>query len=124
MILDFGLVTNRDDVGYWAGLLGCSYYFGQMCSSFAWGYLADRIGKRPSLILGCIGTLVSCITFAFSVNFPMALTARFLNGALNGNLGIAKAYMGQVSTKETQARAFGYIGLMWGSGSVIGGLCE
>lgn len=65
---------------------------------------------------------MSCIAFAFSVNFWMALIARFLNGALNGNLGIAKAYLGQISTKETQARAFGILGMMWGGGSVIGGL--
>lgn len=121
MVLDFGLVTDTDEAGYYAGLLGACYFFGQFLSSFAWGMLSDRFGKRPCLIAGSLGTLVSCVAFAFSPNFPISVVARCLNGILNGNIGIVKAYIGLVTTRETQSRAYGYVGLAWGVGAVVGG---
>lgn len=52
--------------------------------SFFWGWISDRKGRRPILLVGLIGTFVSVLMFGFAVNFPMALAARFTAGLLNG----------------------------------------
>ena len=41
--------------------------------------------------------LTTTIFLSFSQNFATALTARFLWGLLNGNVGVAKTYLSEVS---------------------------
>jgi len=47
---------------------------------------------------------------------------------LNGNTGVAKAYIAEITDSSNQARAFGLFGLMWGvggvAGSVLGGFAS
>jgi hypothetical protein len=45
-------------------------------------------GKRWCLLLGTIGSLLSCTGLGFSTNLAMAIAFRFSSGLLNGNLGI------------------------------------
>eukprot|EP00697_Spironema_sp_BW2_P015705 gnl/Spiro4/6659_TR3438_c0_g1_i1.p1 gnl/Spiro4/6659_TR3438_c0_g1~~gnl/Spiro4/6659_TR3438_c0_g1_i1.p1 ORF type:complete len:456 (+),score=43.05 gnl/Spiro4/6659_TR3438_c0_g1_i1:179-1546(+) len=120
MVIDFGISSDVDKVGLYAGLLGSAYFFGQLLSSYAWGVLADRFGKRPTLMLGSLGQLVASICFGLSRSFWWAVGVRGLLGLLNGNLGIAKAYLGSIATKKTQARLFGLIGISWAVGTLIG----
>ena len=49
------------------------------------------------MILGMIGTIFSIALFGTSQNFAWAIAARFLWGLLNGNIGVAKTYMAEVS---------------------------
>ncbi len=60
--------------------------------------MSDLFGRRPALLLGMVGIISSEIFFAFSQNFAWAVAARFLWGALNGNIGIGKTYISDVST--------------------------
>jgi MFS family permease len=124
MILDFGLLQNAEEpqnaTGYYAGLLGAIFYVGQLGSSFVWGVLADKFGKRPVMLLGSAGTLITCLAFGFAWTFWFALVVRFLGGLLNGNIGVAKSLLGQISTKATQPQLFGMIGVSWGIGTVVG----
>ncbi len=77
MILDFGLLAGSEQpensTGYYAGFLGAIFYVGQLGSSFVWGVLADRFGKRPVLLLGSAGTLITCLAFGFAWSFWFAL---------------------------------------------------
>ena len=121
MVVDFGLVPSIDKAGVWSGFLGAAFYGGQFLSSFAWGVLSDRFGKRRILLFGSLGTLVTVLAFGFSVAFWMALSVRFLGGLLNGNIGVAKAMLGQVATKETQPKLFGIFGMSWAAGAIVAG---
>ena len=47
--------------------------------------------------MGMLGTLATELLFGFSQNFAWAIAARFLWGLLNGNLGVAKTYISEVS---------------------------
>ena len=122
MVVDFvPSIHSTDQAGAWSGFLGSAFYFGQFLSSFAWGVLSDRYGKRKILILGTLGTLVTVLAFGFSRNIYYALCVRFLGGLLNGNIGVAKALLGQIATKETQPKLFGMFGIAWGAGAIIAG---
>lgn len=56
---------------------------------------ADKYGRRPIMLSGIMGTLVAIVGFGFSKSFAMAVFFRFLWGALNGNIGVAKAYLSE-----------------------------
>ncbi len=119
LVSDF-LAVPIDSAGFAAGFLQAASYFGMFLSSFWWGAASDRFGKRPMLLLGTVGSLVSCLAFGFSVNMYMAVSARLANGLLNGNLGIAKSYLGAITTARNQARAFALIAVCWGAGALVG----
>jgi MFS family permease len=50
----------------------------------------------------------------------MAVVARFLWGALNGNIAIAKTYLSEICDDKTQAKGFGVIGTAQSVGRLLG----
>lgn len=60
--------ANRDTAGTYAGLVASAVYLGSFVSSYLWGKLSDRIGKRPCLIIGSTGTLLCCLMFGMLLN--------------------------------------------------------
>jgi MFS family permease len=119
MVVWFGMAPSLDQAGYFGGPLAAAFYLGQFFSSFFWGYASDKYGKRPVLLLGSLGTLISVLCFGFAPNYVLGLVARFLGGLLNGNIGVAKALLGQIATKNTQTKLFGLFGICWGAGAVV-----
>lgn len=79
-----------------AGYLGSAYFVGNFFGSLTWGWLSDKVGRRPILIMGVCVTISSEVFFGFSQNFAWAIVARFIWGSLNGNLGVAKTYISEV----------------------------
>jgi hypothetical protein len=45
------------------------------------------------------GTLISIVAFGFSRSLWWAVGARALCGVLNGNIGIVKSFVGEISTR-------------------------
>ena len=78
-------------------------------SGMWWGKLSDKIGRKPVLIGGLIGTMVCMITFGFAKSFPIALLARALGGLLNGNMGVIQTTLAEmVPQKEHQREPSNY----------------
>jgi len=69
-----------------------------------WGGLSDRIGRKPVLLLGCAGTLLSLLVVGFAPNFWIALLGRALGGVLNGNIGVIQTMVGELVTKPEHER--------------------
>eukprot|EP01105_Mastigella_eilhardi_P013704 TRINITY_DN3119_c0_g1_i1.p1 TRINITY_DN3119_c0_g1~~TRINITY_DN3119_c0_g1_i1.p1 ORF type:complete len:322 (-),score=46.30 TRINITY_DN3119_c0_g1_i1:802-1725(-) len=120
MVVDLGATDDLKDVGYYAGFMFSIYFVCQFFSSFVIGVLSDRIGRRPVLLVGTFGLFLSTILFGFSWNYRVALIARALNGLLNGNIGVAKTYLGELTDSSNRVQTFAYFGLMYGLGGVIG----
>lgn len=87
------------------------------------GQLSDRLGRRPVLAMSIAGTSVGYVLFAIGIvtkNLPLMFAARALDGITGGNLAVAQAAIGDISTNENRAKNFGLLGAAFGMGFVIG----
>lgn len=109
----------REDVGAYTGVLAASFFLGQALFVSTWGRLSDKLGRRPVMLWGLVGSALTMIAFGFARNYGEALLARFICGAVNGNIAINKVYMGETTTAANQAKGFSYLGLTWGLGLIL-----
>jgi len=120
LVEDLATDQNITSIGIWVGLLMTSYSAAQFLFSPIWGGLSDRIGRRPVLMIGLVGNTVFFTMFGLANTLMMALAARFLAGVFNGNIAVARAYIGDVSTPKQLATRMGLIGAAFGLGFTIG----
>ena len=120
LVEDLAADQNITSIGIWVGLLMTSYSAAQFLFSPIWGGLSDRIGRRPVLMIGLVGNTVFFTMFGLASTLMMALAARFLAGVFNGNIAVARAYIGDVSSPKQLATRMGLIGAAFGLGFTIG----
>jgi MFS family permease len=85
-----------------------------------WGRLSDRIGRKPVLVGGLLGTAASYTLFAFSNSMPLLFVARLCAGFFGANVSTAQAYIADVTTPENRAKGMGLIGAAFGLGFTLG----
>jgi MFS family permease len=83
MIESFGV--KKRDVARWAGITSAVFSLSQCLTAVLWGRASDRFGRKPTILIGLICTLIFSLVWGLSTNLPMAITARALAGAFNGN---------------------------------------
>jgi predicted MFS family arabinose efflux permease len=71
------------------------------------GRLSDRFGRKPVLAWTTAGTAVAHIVLAFADSLWLIILSRVLAGIMAGSLGVAFAYIGDVTTRKESAKAFG-----------------
>lgn len=120
MILDFGLVKDSKDAGYYAGMLAGSYAIAQFFSGFIYGYLSDKASKKLIILVSAVGCCISIVGFGLCRRFVSALCVRAIGGALNGSMVTTKAYISEVTDSTNQAIAFSLITVGWGVGAMVG----
>lgn len=120
MIKYFYPTLSYTELGYRAGILGSVFSAGAFIGNFIWGYVSDKYGRKPALIFGLIGTSISSLIFGFSPYFSIAILARFLWGLLNGNIGVAKTYLSEISDDTNSAKAMALFGVIGGFGRALG----
>lgn len=64
-----------------------------------WGGVSDRIGRKPVLLFGCAGTMISMLVLGFASNIWVAVIGRVFGGALNGNIGVIQTMVGELVKK-------------------------
>jgi len=87
------------------------------------GQLSDRFGRRPVLALSIAGTALGYAIFALGIHWasiPMLFLGRALDGLTGGNLAVAQAAIGDVSTDANRQKNFGLLGAAFGLGFIIG----
>ena len=82
MVRDFH-VGDKSSASFWAGIFISAFAFAESLTGMFWGGLSDRVGRKPILLLGCGGTMISLIIVGFSTNFWIALAGRLLGGLLS-----------------------------------------
>jgi MFS family permease len=84
-----------------------AYYFGAVFGCVFWGVVADRVGRRPIILLCTAANVLLSLAFGFSLNFTMGVIVRVATGAMAANFPVAKSYL-NVSTTITLISHFAY----------------
>jgi MFS family permease len=121
MIESFNITQDETQVSVYAGMLITAFAFAEFSTGMIWGRISDRVGRKPVLIMGLVGTAMSMICFGFAKTLPGAIMARALGGLLNGNVGVLQTTVAELVTKkEHQPRAYSVMPVVWSIGSIIG----
>lgn len=121
MVRDFHVTDDPTQISKYTGYMGASFAFAQFLCCIHWGRFSDRVGRKVVLLCGLLGTAFSLLLFGFSKNFYMAICARALMGALNGNIAVLQTMVGEVAyDRRHQSIAFSMLPLLWNVGCVIG----
>ncbi|KAH9036517.1 MFS general substrate transporter [Lactarius pseudohatsudake] len=107
-------------VGYYAGLLVSLYFAAQAVSVLPWSRLSDNVGRKPVLLCGLLGTVVSSVLFGLSRSFPALVFSRCFHGMLNGNVSVMKSMMAELTDETNLARGSSLIQVTWAIGGMIG----
>jgi len=115
-------ITGGDEakVGYYVGLMHSIFFATQAMTVLHWSRLSDRVGRKPVIMTGLIGLSMSMYSFGLSRTFWSLVLSRSLNGALNGNIGVLKSMMAEITDSTNIAEAYSYLPLAWMTGGTLG----
>jgi MFS family permease len=102
------------------GFLLASYAVCQLISGPILGGISDRVGRKPTLLASQAGTFAGFLVLGSANALWMLFLGRIIDGLTAGNLTIAQAYISDVTRPENRTRAFGLIGIAFGSGFLLG----
>ena len=101
-------------------LLLAIYALAQLLFSPLWGWVSDRVGRRPVLLVSLFGTVCSFVVLAFADSIAALYAARLLAGFFAATIGAAQAVVTDVTRPEGRARGMAVIGAAFGAGMIVG----
>lgn len=101
------------------GFVVASFALMQFISSPILGRTSDKFGRRPVLLFSILTSVASFLLFALANSFLMLLLSRIVAG-LATEVGVAQAYISDVTTEGERTRGMGKIGAAQGAGFIIG----
>ncbi|HYB96568.1 MAG TPA: MFS transporter [Vicinamibacterales bacterium] len=102
------------------GLLGTSFSLMQFLFSPIWGRWSDKVGRKPIILVGLMGSCLSYLGLALAGSLPILFLARIVGGIAGANIPTAQAYIADVTTPENRARGMGMVGAAFGLGFIFG----
>ena len=104
------------------GIAIAIYSFVQFLFNPVFGKMSDKYGRRPVIIVCLFLNAIGYIVFAFTHSFLMLLISRVIAGIGGSSIGVAQAYIADVTTRENRSKGMGLIGAAFGLGFVFGPL--
>ncbi|MBK8383463.1 MAG: MFS transporter [Ignavibacteria bacterium] len=107
------------------GLIAGIYSLMQFLFTPVWGYLSDRYGRKPILVMSLIGSVVSnlLLAFVFSgiiLSASILILARAFAGIFAANISAAQAVISDVTSHEERTKGIGMISAAFALGFVFG----
>ncbi|XP_071224109.1 synaptic vesicle glycoprotein 2A-like [Salvelinus alpinus] len=101
------------------GMLGLIVYLGMMVGAFVWGGLADRIGRRQSLLICLSINSVFSFFSSFAQGYSTFLFCRLLSGVgIGGSIPIVFSYYSEFLAQEKRGEHLSWLCMFW----MIGGI--
>jgi DHA1 family tetracycline resistance protein-like MFS transporter len=105
-------VINGVFIALWAGM--------QFLASPVIGSISDQYGRRPVILLSCIGLACDYVLMAVAPNLWWLALGRMIAGVTSSSFTTIFAYMADITPPEKRARAYGLIGAAFSGGFVLG----
>jgi len=102
------------------GLLATSFSLMQFIFAPIWGRLSDRVGRRPIILLGLLGSCLAYLGFGMAGTLTALFAARIFAGIAGANIPTAQAVVADLTTPENRAKGMGIIGAAFGLGFIFG----
>ncbi|KAF4614202.1 hypothetical protein D9613_007949 [Agrocybe pediades] len=111
-------ITGGDEAktGYYAGIIESAFFFAESATVVQWGYLSDRYGRRPILLCAPLGLTIAMLGFGSSTTFWPLVAFRCLQGVFNGNIGVTKSVLAELTDSTNRPDAFALIPFTWSLG--------
>ncbi|MCW5593169.1 MAG: TCR/Tet family MFS transporter [Burkholderiales bacterium] len=102
------------------GVFGTAWALMQFLSMPVLGALSDRFGRRPVILLSCLGLGLDYFLMALAPNLAWLFVGRVISGITAASFSTAFAYIADVTPPERRAAAFGMLGAGFGLGFTLG----
>jgi DHA1 family multidrug resistance protein-like MFS transporter len=103
------------------GLLVASYAVMRMIFGPVWGGFSDRIGRRPVLLIGISGYVITMAWFGLADRLWMLFAARILSGILSSATApTTMAYVSDSMPEDERGGGMGLLGAASGIGTILG----
>jgi MFS transporter, DHA1 family, tetracycline resistance protein len=119
-VLVGSLTGTQTDQALWYGVVTFSFSVANFFGSPFLGALSDSYGRRPVLLIGFSGLMISFFTTALASSIAMLIVIRLVAGAMQANISVASAYVADITPAEQRAKRFGMMGAMFGVGFILG----
>ncbi len=93
---------------------------GQLMMAPLWGYLSDRWGRRPVLMVTILGAIAADLWTSQVTGLTELYAVRFVAGLCAGTIATASAYVADVTEAKTRSKGMAVIGISFGLGFTIG----
>ncbi|KAF8218231.1 major facilitator superfamily domain-containing protein [Mycena galopus ATCC 62051] len=115
-------ITGGDEtkIGYYAGLIESLFFVAEAFTVLQWSSMSDRVGRKPVLLMGLFGISLSMISFGLSKSYGALVVSRCLAGLLNGNVGVIKSMMGELTDSTNIAQGMALMPIVWATGATVG----
>jgi MFS transporter, DHA1 family, tetracycline resistance protein len=111
---------SQADQAWWYGAVSTAYGAANFFGSPFLGALSDKYGRRPVLLLGFCGLVITFFATALATALWMLIAVRLVSGMMQANAAVANAYVADITPPEDRARQFGMLGAMFGVGFIVG----
>ncbi|XP_056396313.1 synaptic vesicle glycoprotein 2C [Hyla sarda] len=102
-----------------SGWLGSIVYLGMMVGAFFWGGLADKVGRKQSLLICMSVNGFFAFLSSFVQGYGLFLLCRLLSGfGIGGALPTAFSYFSEVLAREKRGEHLSWLCMFW----MIGGI--
>ncbi|XP_075038135.1 synaptic vesicle glycoprotein 2C [Mixophyes fleayi] len=102
-----------------SGWLGSIVYLGMMMGAFFWGGLADKVGRKQSLLICMSVNGFFAFLSSFVQGYGLFLVCRLLSGfGIGGALPTAFSYFSEVLAREKRGEHLSWLCMFW----MIGGI--
>jgi DHA1 family tetracycline resistance protein-like MFS transporter len=102
------------------GLFATAWGLMQFLCSPLLGALSDRYGRRPVILISCLGLGIDYVFMALAPSLTLLLIGRIISGITAATISTAFAYIADVTPPDGRAKAFGVVGVAFGLGFVVG----
>ncbi|KAL2022928.1 hypothetical protein VTK56DRAFT_4143 [Thermocarpiscus australiensis] len=119
MVASFDEIPEGQE-GMYVGLLASAFALAQLTTNLLWGYLSDRVGRKPTMLLGTTLLTVCFVCFGLCTTYWQVISVHVAMGLLNGNAAIVPTCLGEVTDRTNQSSAFTWLPVIYSLGSITG----